>query len=104
VVAPREKEAAALKAEGKPVPKVPRRDLPLAEVEPLVKATIAVTAEDLAELARYRAEAVQELLAARPGVGPERVFISTAKPEEAGKPEAGKPEAGKQRRALLQLE
>jgi hypothetical protein len=100
VVAPKEKQAAALRAEGKPVPEtlVPRRDLPLAEVEPLVKATIEITAEDLAELARYRAETVQELLAAAPGVGPERVFISTAKAE------GDKAEAGKMRRALLQLE
>lgn len=95
VVAPREREAAQLKAEGKPVPPdlVPRRDLPAAELQPLVLATLQVEPQDLADLARWRAESVQEALAEVPGLEQERVFVAA--------PKAG---AAPARRAELQLE
>jgi hypothetical protein len=95
VVQPREQQAAALRAAGKPVPAelVPHRDLPAEQAEALVKETFALTPEDFDALARARAEAVQEALCDGHGLDPSRVFVAAAK---AG----AKPE----RKVSLQLE
>jgi hypothetical protein len=95
VVQPREQQAAALRAAGKPVPAdlVPHRDLPAEQAAPLVKETFALTPEDFDALARARAEAVQEALCDGHGLDPSRVFVAA--------PKVG---VKSERKALLQLE
>jgi hypothetical protein len=90
VVVPKENEAAARKAQGQVVAAdfVPRGDLPVTESESLLRQTIVIEAEDYADLARERAEQVQESLTAVDGVAGDRVFVATAKAGEAPKRQA----------------
>src|SRR5262249_4038626 len=94
VIGPKEKEAAQLRAQGKAVPAelAARRDAPQSEIEALITQTLSVTTEDLDDLARSRAEAVQDELTEAYGIDPERVFISS------------KPGASRGRQVALQLE
>jgi len=94
VVAPREKEAAELRAEGKPVPAgfVARRDAPAPDVEAMLMQTMSLSPDALADLARSRAETVQDELTESYGIDPERVFVATT------------PETPRTRQATLQLE
>jgi len=94
VVVAQEKEAVQLRSQGKPVPPelAPLQDPSAAEMETLVRQSFAVTSDDLNDLARSRAETVQDELIEAYQIDPERVFI------------ANKPEPPRKRLAALQLE
>ena len=59
------------------------RDLPVAEMEAVILAHTAVSADELAALAQQRAQAVRNWLVEEGGVAQERVFLLAPKVEEA---------------------
>jgi hypothetical protein len=89
VVTVREREAEQLEAQGKPVPPdfLPKPDLPVPEMEAAL-ISVMVTADDLSNLARRRAEMVLDELVHNGKLLPERVFVSAAKPESTPKRQA----------------
>ena len=90
VVAVKERQAAQFEAQRRPVPPelLPKHNPNAAEMEAAVLASIEVTGDDLAELARSRAETVQEELVTGHQLPPDRVFLSTARPEAKPKRQA----------------
>ena len=70
----------------------PRRDAPANEIESLIEQTMSVSPDDLSDLARSRAETVQDELTEAYGIDPARVLVST------------RPNASRTRQVALQLE
>ncbi|MFL5389725.1 MAG: hypothetical protein ACJ79C_13425, partial [Myxococcales bacterium] len=94
VIAPREKQAAQLKAAGKSIPAdlLPRPGATADVEEAAVQDTLSISPDDLADLARSRAETIQQMLIEDYGIEPDRVFV------------ADKPAAPRKSQATLQLE
>ncbi|MFL5294038.1 MAG: DUF748 domain-containing protein [Myxococcales bacterium] len=94
VIAPREKQAAQLKAAGKSIPAdlLPRPGATPDVEETALQDTLSISPDDLADLARSRAETIQQALIEDYGIEPDRVFL------------ADKPAPSRKSQATLQLE
>jgi hypothetical protein len=95
VIAPREKQAAQLKAAGKSIPAdlLPRPFAATPDIEKAaVEDTLSISPDDLADLARTRAETIQQTLIEDYGIEPDRIFV------------ADEPAASRKSQATLQLE